>query len=98
MTAAGNDDAAVWCDNDTTAYGAGDFGTPRAPNDQCPIAIPDGMCMDAGGVRPAVAQTLVDIGVDLSSVTTLSNLQEGLRECLRMMERKDRARQARASG
>jgi len=37
------------------------------------------------GIRPAVAQTLVEIGVDLSNVRTLRNLKEGLRECLRMM-------------
>lgn len=41
------------------------------------------------GIRPAVAQTLVEIGVDLSRVLTLRNLQDGLRECLRM--RKARA-------
>jgi rsbT co-antagonist protein RsbR len=39
------------------------------------------------GIRPAVAQTLVDLGLDLSSITTLRNLQEGLRECLRIMDR-----------
>ena len=45
------------------------------------------------GIRPAVAQTLVDLGLDLSSITTLRNLQEGLKECLRQMEaRKARAR------
>ena len=38
------------------------------------------------GIQPAVAQTLVDIGIDLSSVTTLRNLQDGLRECLRRMD------------
>jgi len=38
------------------------------------------------GIRPAVAQTLVELGVDLSSIRTLRNLQEGLRECLRDME------------
>ena len=38
------------------------------------------------GIRPAVAQTLADIGVDLSEVTTLRNLQQGLRECLRRMQ------------
>jgi anti-anti-sigma regulatory factor len=37
------------------------------------------------GIRPAVAQTLVEIGVDLSSITTLRTLQDGLRECLRQM-------------
>ncbi|MBI5490956.1 MAG: STAS domain-containing protein [Deltaproteobacteria bacterium] len=37
------------------------------------------------GIRPAVAQTLVEIGVDLSAVATLRNLREGLRECIRQM-------------
>ncbi len=36
------------------------------------------------GIRPAVAQTLVEIGVDLSSVTTERNLKEALRGCLRI--------------
>lgn len=35
------------------------------------------------GIRPAVAQTLVELGVDLTSINTLRNLQEGLRFCLR---------------
>ena len=39
------------------------------------------------GIRPAVAQTLVEIGVDLSSITTLSNLKEGLKECLRRLQK-----------
>jgi rsbT co-antagonist protein RsbR len=38
------------------------------------------------GMRPAVAQTLVDIGVDLSAIRTLRNLKEGLKECRRLME------------
>jgi len=37
------------------------------------------------GIRPAVAQTLVDLGVDLSSIATLRNLQEGLKHCLELM-------------
>lgn len=37
------------------------------------------------GIRPAVAQTLVEIGVDLSSITTRRTLREGFRECLRFM-------------
>ena len=37
------------------------------------------------GIQPAVAQTLVQIGVDLSRVITLRNLRDGLRECLRRM-------------
>jgi len=39
------------------------------------------------GIRPAVAQTLVEIGVDLSSITTLRDLQAGLRECLQDMQK-----------
>ncbi|MCP4679304.1 MAG: PAS domain-containing protein [Deltaproteobacteria bacterium] len=41
------------------------------------------------GIRPAVAQTLVDLGIDLSNITTLRNLQEGLKECRRLMEEWD---------
>ena len=39
------------------------------------------------GVRPAVAQTLVEIGVDLSSIVTVATLRNALRECLRRMGR-----------
>ncbi|AKU99300.1 RsbR, positive regulator of sigma-B [Labilithrix luteola] len=35
------------------------------------------------GIKPAVAQTLVNIGVDFSRLTTLRNLRHGLREALR---------------
>jgi anti-anti-sigma regulatory factor len=35
------------------------------------------------GIRPAVAQTLVDIGMDLTAISTLRNLRAGLRECLK---------------
>jgi rsbT co-antagonist protein RsbR len=38
------------------------------------------------GIQPAVAQTLVEIGVDLSSMTTLRSLEDGLRECLKRMD------------
>ena len=34
------------------------------------------------GIRPAVAETLVDIGVDFGQITTLRNLKHGLREAL----------------
>lgn len=34
------------------------------------------------GIRPAVSQTLVSLGVDLGRLTTLRNLEEGLRACL----------------
>jgi anti-anti-sigma regulatory factor len=37
------------------------------------------------GIRPAVAQTLVELGVDLGELATLRNLRDGLRECLRRM-------------
>lgn len=49
------------------------------------------------GIRPAVAQTLVELGVDLSSINTLRNLQEGLRSCLREMQ-SSRAVRATAEG
>jgi len=35
------------------------------------------------GIRPAVAQTLVDIGVDLSSVRTMGSIEEALGVCIR---------------
>jgi anti-anti-sigma regulatory factor len=46
------------------------------------------------GIRPAVAQTLVELGVDLSSIKTLRNLQEGLRDCLRDMDTNRAARRS----
>jgi anti-anti-sigma factor len=48
------------------------------------------------GIRPAVAQTLVHIGVQLDQVTTRRNLQQGLQECLRIIERDRAARTAAA--
>jgi rsbT co-antagonist protein RsbR len=38
------------------------------------------------GIRSAVAQTMVSLGVDLSRITTLRNLQEGLKACMRWLE------------
>jgi rsbT co-antagonist protein RsbR len=35
------------------------------------------------GIRPAVAQTMVQIGIDLSTIVTLSTLREALRYCMR---------------
>jgi rsbT co-antagonist protein RsbR len=46
------------------------------------------------GIRPAVAQTLVQLGVDLSSIKTLRNLQEGLRESLRDMDARRKPRRS----
>ncbi len=34
------------------------------------------------GIAPAVAQTMTSLGVDLSRLTTRSNLQEGLKHCI----------------
>jgi rsbT co-antagonist protein RsbR len=46
------------------------------------------------GIRPAVAETLVDIGVDFGRVTTLRNLKHGLREAVRFARReRDGARE-----
>jgi len=39
------------------------------------------------GIRAAVAETLVDIGVDFGRITTLRNLKHGLREALRHARR-----------
>jgi len=38
------------------------------------------------GVRPAIAQTLVHLGIDLSTVTTRSSLSAGLRVAFAMMD------------
>ncbi|MDI1433040.1 STAS domain-containing protein [Polyangium sorediatum] len=35
------------------------------------------------GIRPAVAQTMVEIGIDLTKIATLSTLREALRRCMR---------------
>jgi rsbT co-antagonist protein RsbR len=35
------------------------------------------------GIRPAVAQTMASLGMDLSQLITLGNLQEGLKACMR---------------
>ena len=37
------------------------------------------------GIRPKVAQTIVELGVDLTSLATAANLEEGLKACLRSM-------------
>lgn len=41
------------------------------------------------GVSDAVAETLVDLGIDWSSVQTLNNLQSGLLAALKMMDDKE---------
>jgi rsbT co-antagonist protein RsbR len=42
------------------------------------------------GIRPAVAETLVDIGVDFGRLGTLRNLRHGLKEALRFARRQRR--------
>jgi len=37
------------------------------------------------GIRPTVAQTMVTLGLDLTSLTTRANLREGLELCIRRM-------------
>jgi len=41
------------------------------------------------GIRPAVAQTMVSLGVDLSRMAVLRNLQEGLKACIRWSQEAD---------
>ncbi|MGZ5969474.1 MAG: STAS domain-containing protein, partial [Polyangiales bacterium] len=38
------------------------------------------------GLSPAVAQTLVEIGADLTEIRTLRNLKAGLLDCLRFLK------------
>ncbi len=47
------------------------------------------------GISPAVAQTMVSLGVDLTRLTTLRNLQEALKACMRWLEEADRAAKTR---
>jgi rsbT co-antagonist protein RsbR len=41
------------------------------------------------GIRPAVAQTLVDLDVNFGQLETLRNLKHGLRYCLRWLDVED---------
>jgi anti-anti-sigma regulatory factor len=45
------------------------------------------------GLSPSVAQTLVEIGADLTEVTTLRDLKAGLRECLIAIKQQRSARE-----
>lgn len=40
------------------------------------------------GIKPTVAQTLVNLGVDLSSVVTFGDLQDGIEQALKLTNRK----------
>jgi PAS domain S-box-containing protein len=46
------------------------------------------------GIQPAVARTIVELGIDLSVIETRRNLQDGLRECLELVAREQRGRVA----
>ena len=46
------------------------------------------------GIRPTVAQTVVALGLDLTSITTLSNLRAGLKHCIVQMNKERLAGQA----
>lgn len=48
------------------------------------------------GIQPAVAQTIVALGIDLAEVETRSNLRDGLRECLALVAREHRHPRARS--
>lgn len=41
------------------------------------------------GIRPQVAHAIVSLGVDLSAMMTLRDLQEGLRTCMRLLAEED---------
>jgi anti-anti-sigma regulatory factor len=71
-------------DTQTADYFTKIFNSVRLLGAQCLLT----------GIRPAVAQTLVHIGVQLDQVTTRRNLQQGLQECLRIIERDRAARTA----
>lgn len=64
-------------DTQTADYFTKIFNSVRLLGAQCLLT----------GIRPAVAQTLVHIGVQLDQVTTRRNLQQGLQECLRVIDR-----------
>jgi anti-anti-sigma factor len=71
-------------DTQTADYFTKIFNSVRLLGAQCLLT----------GIRPAVAQTLVHIGVQLDQVTTRRNLQQGLQECLRVLERERASRTA----
>ncbi|MCA9706616.1 MAG: lamin tail domain-containing protein [Myxococcales bacterium] len=50
----GNDDERYLCPS-TTAYGAGDLGTPGGPNEECAIPPPEGQCLEGEAFRAIVA-------------------------------------------
>jgi hypothetical protein len=63
-----NDDQGNFC-SATTAYGAGDLGTPGAVGDDCGGGNMDGMCDDDGTLRPIVPPS----GEDLVITEVMAN-------------------------
>lgn len=63
LSADENQTEANWCAAAATdTYGAGDRGTPGAPNPACPFVLPPGQCLDNGTARaidPPAAGELV---------------------------------------
>ncbi len=57
-----NDEPTSWCPS-TSTYGAGDRGTPGAPNDSCPLVLPEGQCLDGETVRDVVRPAAGDLVV-----------------------------------
>ena len=53
VDATANDQPSNFCDA-ATVYGLGDLGTPAAPNTNCVLLPPPGMCSDNGTIRPIV--------------------------------------------
>jgi rsbT co-antagonist protein RsbR len=39
------------------------------------------------GIRPAIAQTMVSLGIDIAGLVTLASLRDGLHYCMRRMQR-----------
>ena len=62
IDATANDQPSNFCDG-TTPYGLGDLGTPGAPNNDCVLLPPPGMCSDGGTIRavvkPAAGQLVI---------------------------------------
>lgn len=54
------------------------------------VELLGGRCIITG-IRPAVAQTMVQIGIDLTRIVTLSTMREALRRCMREQDRERKA-------
>lgn len=77
-----------WVIIDITGVEVVDTGTGEYLIKVCRAASLLGVSCLLCGIRPAVAQTLVEIGVELSEVSTKRSLKEALHHCLVSMQRK----------